>query len=51
MGLRPQKTAATFQADPTYSYLKAKSLIDRSHLGQRKVLLAALHRTGAPRGQ
>jgi hypothetical protein len=37
-----------FQEDPTYSYLKAKSLIDDSRLGQRKVLLAALHRAGSP---
>ncbi|WP_432477643.1 glycosyltransferase family 4 protein [Nocardioides sp. GXQ0305] len=36
-----------YQDDPTYAYLKAKSLIDDSQLGQRKVLLAALQRAGA----
>jgi len=36
-----------FHDDPTYSYLKAKTLIDDSGLGQRKVLLAALQRASA----
>jgi len=39
--------ARAFQVDPTYSYLQAKPLIDGSDLPQRKVLLAALHQTGA----
>lgn len=39
--------ARAFQVDPTYSYLQAKPLIDGSELPQRKVLLAALHQTGA----
>ncbi|UMG91152.1 glycosyltransferase [Nocardioides sp. TF02-7] len=32
-----------FHTDPMHAYLKAKPMIDRSTLAQRKVLLAALH--------
>lgn len=39
------------QADPLYSYLKSKPLIDSSaDLSQRKVLLAALHQAGRGAG-
>ncbi len=43
---RAVEESAAFAADPHYSYLKAKAVIDAAGLAPRKVLLAALHQTG-----
>ncbi|WP_183094025.1 glycosyltransferase family 4 protein [Nocardioides stalactiti] len=43
-------TGRAFRSDQLYSYLKAKPLIDRSSLSQRKLLLAALHGGGGGGG-
>ena len=38
--------ARRFAEDSVYSYLKAKPLIDRSSIAQRKITLASLHQSG-----
>lgn len=42
--------ADDFRADPLYSYLSAKAVLDNSGLAQRKVLLSTLHTSGGMGG-